>query len=109
MKVHSQPSRIIPASCRSRFVASAPAVCCAKTICSGMVGTHAVTISIVPKMLYSASGNFFGEQMHAQRHHARDDVGNHQPAALAEKRRVRLVVNGRNVSVCRTSRAKIAG
>jgi hypothetical protein len=39
-----------------------PAVCCAKTICSGMIGTHAVTISIVPKMLYSASETFFASR-----------------------------------------------
>jgi len=34
--------------------------------------------------------------MHAPRQRAAGDVGDHQPAALAEKRRVRLVVNRRN-------------
>ena len=87
--VPSHASRIMPASCRSRFVASARAVCCANTICSGMFGTHIATASITPNAPYSAAGRFcFGEEMHHPHHPAAADVRDHQPAALAEKRRV---------------------
>ena len=41
---------------RSLPVASACAVCCAKIICSGIVGRQATTISSVPNAAYCASG-----------------------------------------------------
>ena len=53
-KVHNQVSRIKLASCRSRPVASACAACCTNTICRGMVGRHATTISSTPNAEYSA-------------------------------------------------------
>src|ERR1035437_9834449 len=40
-------------------------------------------------------GDVFVERMHSQRHRPAHNVRNHQPAALPEKRRVRLVVNRR--------------
>ena len=96
------PNRIMPASCRSRPVASASAVCCAKIICNGIVGRHATTISSVPKVRIATWEMPLGQEMHARRHRAARDGRDHQPAALAEKRRVRLVVNRRNrFSLCR--------
>ena len=56
--VPSHASRIMPASWRSRFVASARAVCCAKTICNGIFGTHIATASITPNAPYSAAEIF---------------------------------------------------
>jgi len=58
MNVSSQPQRIINESWRPRFVASVPAVCCAKTICNGIVGMSDVIISIVTKTPYSAGEIF---------------------------------------------------
>src|ERR1017187_2680384 len=56
MNVHNHASRIMPASCRSRPVASASADCWAKIICNGIVGRHATTISSVPKAAYCDLG-----------------------------------------------------
>ena len=56
--VPSHASRIMPASSRSRFVASALAVCCANTICNGMFGTNIATASNTPNTPYSAAGIF---------------------------------------------------
>ena len=60
--VPSQASRIMPASSRSRFVASALAVCCANTICNGIFGTHITTASNTPNTPYSSAGIFLASR-----------------------------------------------
>jgi hypothetical protein len=49
-----------------------------------------------PENAVFGEGDFLGERMHGERHQSGDNVRDHQPAALAEKRRVRLVVNRRD-------------
>ena len=55
-KVPTHAARIIAVSCRSRFVASALAVWCVNTICSGIVGMRLTRENSVIKVPYSEGG-----------------------------------------------------
>ncbi len=78
-------NRAMPANWRSLPEASALAVCCAKTICSGMLGTNKARASRARNTPYSAGPCSLSQQMHRPHQDAARNVGNHEPAAGPEE------------------------